>query len=149
MCIRDRFSRSVTVVSGTSQEVIADLIPSPAPVTPVTAPADSDTAAVLRQYRQAFEAKDLLQLRRIWPTLTDKQFKNLQGPLKDADAIRMTLKPNGPPQIDGARAQIACIQETEIKAQGQTHKLLYAATFFLRRLPDSWVIDHIEFTPIH
>jgi len=119
-------------------------VPPPVAVSSVV----GETAAVLQLYRQAYESKDLLQLRHIWPTLTDKQFKNLQGPLKDAETIHLILRENGPAQISGATAQVSCAQETEIKAQGQSQVLKNTATFFLRRLPDSWVIDRIEFKPL-
>jgi len=121
---------------------------SPPVPPPVALASAAETAAVLQLYRQAYESKDLLQLRHIWPTLTDKQFKNLQGPLKDAETIHLILRQNGPAQISGATAQISCTQETEIRAQGQSQVLKNTATFFLRRLPDSWVIDRIEFKPL-
>jgi hypothetical protein len=111
----------------------------------------TDQSKILRlldSYAQAYESKDRLQLRHVWPSLSDKQFKDMQGSFKDAQAIHLSLTPNGLPAINGNTATVNCVQNAAITAGGQTQQLSYGATFFLEKLGGNggdWIIDKIEY----
>ncbi len=102
---------------------------------------------LLDAYVQAFESKDQVQLRHIWPTLTDKQFRENQEAIKQAESIQITLKRNSP-IISGDAAIVACLQTVEIKSQGQVQRLTQMVTFYMRKLGGAggdWIIDRVSY----
>jgi len=120
--------------------------------TPPPANATDDQSAiqgVLDSYIVAYQNKDRLTLRHIWPTMSDKNFKEMQGVFKDAESIRITLRKTAPPQVSGNTAVAACIQDVVIKSGGQTQpQFSQPATFHLKKLGDSdrdWVIERIDY----
>ncbi len=122
------------------------------PPTPTKATDDqSGIQGVLDSYVVAFQNKDRLTLRHIWPTMSDKNFKEMQGNFKDAQSIRISLRKNGPAQVNGNTGVVTCMQDSEIKAGGQTQSFSQSATFHLKKLGDSdhdWVIDRIDYGKI-
>jgi hypothetical protein len=76
---------------------------------------------------EAFEAKDELLLRTVWPSLTDKQFRELAGNLQAAQSIQVTLNCT-PAQIGGSMAVETCQQVPNIKAEGAVHPLNNSVT---------------------
>jgi hypothetical protein len=122
-----------------------------APVKSVDTAIDTDHKAImatLSQYRDAYNSRDRVQLRHVWPTMTDRQFRDIQNAFKDANSISLTLRPRGTPTVNGNAAILACLQDTEIKVQGQTQTLTDSATFYLKRLGSDWIIDRIEYKKI-
>jgi hypothetical protein len=120
----------------------------PPPGRSVATAIDLDRKAImstLSQYRDAYNSRDRVQLRHVWPTMTDKQFRDIQNAFKDANSISLTLRPSGVPTINGNAAILACMQNTEINVQGQTQTLTDTATFYLKRLGNDWIIDRIEY----
>jgi eukaryotic-like serine/threonine-protein kinase len=140
--------------------VVAAGQPSTPPVTGPTDTTSSDGSpprtAVLRtdqakisqlldSYAQAFETKDVVQLRHVWPTLTDKQFKDNVDALRGADSIHITIQKNSISVTD-LTAVANCVQTWEVKSQGATQRFSRAATFMLRRLRSGdgdWVIERV------
>lgn len=102
-------------------------------------------AAILEQYRQAYDSRDRVQLRHIWPTMSDKQFKDLQGAFKDADSLTLSLRQSGPANVQGNTATVSCLQDTQIKAQGKIQMLTNNATFYFKRLGKDWIIERIDY----
>lgn len=120
----------------------------PPPSSSSAKPASSDEAKIeksLRTYREAFEAKDELLLRTVWPSLTDKQFRELAGNLQAAQSIQVTLN-CAPLQIGGSMAVETCQQVMNIKAEGAVHSLNNSVTFHLRKLgaQGEWVISAVD-----
>lgn len=106
---------------------------------------------LLDSYVVAFQNKDRFTLRHIWPGMTDKNFKEMQGSFKDADSIHLTLRRDSPAQVTGNTGVVTCTQNADIKAGGQTQSFSQAATFHLKKLGDTdgeWVIDRIEYGKI-
>ncbi len=135
---------------GDAKDVAHLEVRTPAPVTPLANQSDDQNGIqrLLDSYVVAFQAKDRLQLRHIWPTMSDKTFKDMQNNFKDAESIRLSLHKNGPAQVSGSAGTVACVQDTEIRVGGQVQSLSYSATFYLTKLPDGWVIDRIEYRKI-
>jgi hypothetical protein len=124
------------------------------PPTPAPAKASDDQGSIQRlldSYVVAFQNKDRFTLRHIWPGMTDKNFKEMQGSFKDADSIHLTLRRDSPAQVSGNTGVVTCTQNADIKAGGQTQSFSQAATFHLKKLGDTdgeWVIDRIEYGKI-
>jgi serine/threonine protein kinase len=102
---------------------------------------------LLDAYKQAFEGKDQALLRHVWPTPTDKKYKETLEAIKLAQSIRITLTRNTP-IINGNEASIDCLQIMEIKTSGQVQPIRQNLTFHLRKLGGAgggdWIIDHIN-----
>jgi tRNA A-37 threonylcarbamoyl transferase component Bud32 len=134
---------------GDAKDVAHLEVRTPAPVTPPAQSEDqSGIQRLLDSYVIAFQAKDRRQLRHIWPSMSDKNFKDMQNNFKDAESIRLTLHKNGPAQVNGSAGTVTCVQDTEIKVGGQVQSSSYTATFYLTKLPDGWVFDRIEYQKI-
>ena len=131
-----------------SHEVHVEVRTPPPP--PTKLDEESGIGHLLDAYVVAFQAKDRVALRHIWPTMTDKNFKDMQGTFKDAESIRISLHENGPAQLTGNSGIVSCIQNTEIRAGRVTQSFSNGATFYLRRLGDGgngdWVIERINYT---
>jgi hypothetical protein len=140
------------VVRGRGGEASHELhveVRTPPPPPPRKPDEESGIQHLLDAYVVAFQAKDRVTLRHIWPTMTDKNFKDMQASFKDAESIRINLRKNGPAQLTGTSGIVSCIQDVEIKAGGQTQSFSNNATFYLKRLGDGsngdWVIERINY----
>ena len=113
----------------------------------------SGIQAVLDAYVVAFQSKDPANLRRIWPTMKDKTFKEMQGNFKDAESFRINVRKSGPAQVTGKTAFAICIQDAQIKPKGgQTQSFIQPATFYFKKLGDKdsdWTIDRVEYGKAH
>lgn len=121
-----------------------------APSPPPTKATDDQGAiqGVLDSYVVAFQNKDRLTLRHIYPGMTDKNFKDMQGAFKDAQSIHLTLRKTSPPQITGNAGTVICIQDAAIKTGGQTQSFSQNVTFYLKKLGDTdrdWVIERVDY----
>jgi serine/threonine-protein kinase len=121
------------------------------PSGPVSSGADQDKIArLLDSYAQAFERKDQMQLRHVWPTLTDKQFKDNVDAFKGAESIHVTIQKNSI-TVNGITAVANCTQTTEVKTQGRVQRLSSTAIFSLRKLgmeSGDWVVERVSFEKI-
>jgi len=120
----------------------------------ITAAGDSDQLEIKRlldSYVQAFETRDPVRLRLVWPTMQDKQYRDYLGNFKDIQSILMTLQNCSPADIHEGSAAVVCSQSVELKIKGQTEsaRLLNDATFHVRQLEKLgdrvWIIDHVEY----
>jgi eukaryotic-like serine/threonine-protein kinase len=134
-----------------STTVAANLTPAK-PVPPPVVPVSTDATRIrqlLNAYAQAYARRDRIDLRTVWPTMTDKQFNDYQGNFKSVDSIRLTLEPCASPEINGDSASIACTQNALITGRGAPQQtLVNAATFYLRKSENAaagWIIDRIEY----
>lgn len=135
---------------GDAKDVAHVEVKPPTPTPPANATDDqSGIQGVLDAYVVAFQGKDPVQLRRIWPTMTDKKFKDMQGSFKDAESFHINVRKTGPAQVTGKTAVATCIQDAQIKpAGGQTQSFSQPATFYLKKLGDrssDWTIDRVEY----
>ena len=85
-------------------------------------------------------------LRRLWPTMTDKDFGKLTASFRDADSIQVSLDScKQDPIRDGAEAHVTCHQTLKIKSRGSTIPLTNTQAFTLRKLKSGdWVIDKVR-----
>jgi hypothetical protein len=117
----------------------------------VSLTADQDKITrLLDSYAQAFERKDQIQLRHVWPTLTDKQFKDNVDALKGAESIHVTIQKSSI-TVSGVTAVANCTQTTEVKTQGRVQRFSSTAIFSLRKLGmenGDWVIERVSFEKI-
>jgi hypothetical protein len=96
----------------------------------------------LEAFAEAYEAKDQVQLRHVWPTLSDKQFKRNVDALGGAESIHITIQQNRI-AITGATAIATCLMTIEVKSHGQVpQRIEQTAVFNLSKLRDGdWVVD--------
>jgi tRNA A-37 threonylcarbamoyl transferase component Bud32 len=122
--------------------------PTPMPTTSATDD-QSGIQSVLDAYVVAFQSKDPVQLRRIWPKMSDKIFKEMQGNFKDAESFRINLRKTAPAQVTGKTAFAICIQDAQIKPKGSpAQSFSQPATFYFKKLGDKttdWTIDRVEY----
>jgi tRNA A-37 threonylcarbamoyl transferase component Bud32 len=122
--------------------------PTPTPTTSATDD-QSGIQGVLDAYVVAFQSKDPVQLRRIWPKMSDKIFKEMQGNFKDAESFRINLRKTAPAQVTGKTAFAICIQDAQIKPKGSpAQSFSQPATFYFKKLGDKttdWTIDRVEY----
>jgi eukaryotic-like serine/threonine-protein kinase len=148
---------SAPLPPGTKTEdntVAVNLTPAK-PVPPTVVPVLTDATRIrqlLNSYARAYASRDRIELRTLWPTMTDKQFNEYQGNFKSVDSIRLTLDPCGLPEISGNSASIACTQNALITVRGAGQQALTnAATFYLRKSENAaagWIIDRIDYKKI-
>lgn len=103
---------------------------------------------VLDAYVSAYQDKDKLGLRHVWPGLTDKKFDQIMEVFRDAEKIEMTRKDKSPPVIDGTgtAAQVTCDMTTIVTRQGSKQPIRKPVTFMLRKhnATGDWYIAEIK-----
>jgi ketosteroid isomerase-like protein len=135
---------------GDAKDVAHVEVKTPTP-TPMTSATDDQSGiqGVLDAYVVAFQSKDPVQLRRIWPKMSDKIFKEMQGNFKDAESFRINLRKTAPAQVTGKTAFAICIQDAQIKPKGSpAQSFSQPATFYFKKLGDKdtdWTIDRVEY----
>jgi tetratricopeptide (TPR) repeat protein/predicted Ser/Thr protein kinase len=108
---------------------------------------------VLESYRLAFQNRDQVMLRRVWPTITDKKFKELGLDFKSLEAVQMTLScPSA--NLVGDGATVSCAQDATFKVQGQMQlPQRNTATFRLVKKSGygdaEWIIDRVDYGGRH
>jgi eukaryotic-like serine/threonine-protein kinase len=98
----------------------------------------------LQIYKEAFQAKDPVELRTVWPTLTDKKFKEMTGELQHVQSIDVSLECPSP-EVAANEAVQSCQQNMTITSEGRTQKLKNALTFRWRKFgaDGDWVIVEV------
>jgi serine/threonine-protein kinase len=136
---------------GDAKDVAHVEVKAPTPTQPPTSVTDDQSGiqGVLDAYVVAFQSKDSVQLRRIWPKMSDKIFKEMQGNFKDAESFRIDLRKTAPAQVTGKTAFAICIQDAQIKPKGSpAQSFSQPATFYFKKLGDKdtdWTIDRVEY----
>jgi len=136
---------------GDAKDVAHVEVKAPTPTQPPTSVTDDQSGiqGVLDAYVVAFQSKDSVQLRRIWPKMSDKIFKEMQGNFKDAESFRINLRKTAPAQVTGKTAFAICIQDAQIKPKGSpAQSFSQPATFYFKKLGDKdtdWTIDRVEY----
>lgn len=95
-------------------------------------------------YRQAYENRNIDQLRRVWPSINAQEANNTQQSFRAANAIHMSLQEKSI-KVIGDTAQVECVQSMQIVAGGNKQTISNSATFGLQRRSGSWVIERISY----
>ncbi len=157
------WSRRQSFTSGSRVELTPDLAklapeptvapaaaPSASPVSTPTATAptaddDRRIRGLLDAYVGAMQDKDQVQLRHLFPTITDKEYGKLTAAFRDADSIQISLDNCKHDPIDGAEAHVTCHQTFRVKSRGSPQTLTNTAAFALRKLKTGdWIITAIR-----
>ncbi|NYF53945.1 caspase family protein [Tunturiibacter gelidoferens] len=111
-------------------------------------PSGQDVREVLEQYRSAYETEDLTALRKLWPSITPQNIKNLQIFFQTAKSVTLNCAVVGSPQVGADTATINFLEELSYTTGGRTKKIpSQKATMKLKRGPESggsWTIDSIQ-----
>jgi hypothetical protein len=99
---------------------------------------------LLGSYKQAYENRNIDQLRRIWPTMSKQQEKDIQNTFHLASSIHMNLQVK-PFSITGDSAKAECVQSMQIVAGGNKQTVSNSATFSFQRQGGVWVIQNISY----
>jgi hypothetical protein len=101
-------------------------------------------AQALTQYKQAYETRNLAQLRAVYPTLAGKTLDSIRQTFGFADSIQLDLKPLGEPEISGDTATVAVERSLRQTAGKKALAPVHGAiTIRLKRIGQKWVIDSI------
>ncbi len=111
-------------------------------------PSGQAVREVLEQYRSAYETEDLAALRKLWPSITPQNIKNLQIFFQTAKSVTLNCTVVGAPQVGADTATINFLEELSYTTDGRTKKIpSQKATMKLKRGPEgggSWKIDSIQ-----
>ena len=125
-------------------EKIASLTPKPAATAHA---ADDDSGSIQRVlsiYQRAYQDKNKVNLRRVWPALTDKEYDNLTKSFRDAESIQIVVKIKQGPVIEGDSAHVTCDQLIKVKVQGATQSIPSTAVFTLKKdEATGWYIEKV------
>jgi len=125
--------------TGEAKNDLESLKPPPPP----PAPRDERRAVndVLEQYRQAYEHKNVDELKTIWPGMTDSAASGLRRFFRDARSVRMTCNIVEGPNIEGDRAIVAFTQSLTIA--GRPH-VAQQVVMTLKRVKSTWQIESLK-----
>jgi hypothetical protein len=130
------------------QPTPAPIQPTPAPIQPTPAapkpPDEAGVRAVMNSYRQAYENRNIEQLRQIWPTMSAQEVSNTQQSFRAASAIHMDLQEKSL-RVSGDSAQAECRQTMQIVAGGMKQTVANSATFSFQRRAGVWVIQNVSY----
>jgi tetratricopeptide (TPR) repeat protein len=108
-----------------TEEALSDIahIAEPPPPPP---PRDDRRAVrgLLEQYRHAYESKNVEELKKIWPGMTDSAVSGLRRVFRDARSVTMTCNIVEGPDIEGERATVKFTQSLTISGQPQVEQLV-------------------------
>lgn len=118
---------------------------------PVTAGSDSDNIReTLNLYAHAFQDKDIVGLRHVWPTITDKEFKNMRNTMNAADSIAITIEPSSAPAVNGNAAHVACVQTARFTMNGNVQVVRNDVDVRMQKLNDGqWIIESAQYSKTH
>jgi hypothetical protein len=125
--------------TGEAKNDLESLKPPPPP----PPPRDERRAVndVLEQYRQAYEHRNVDELKTIWPGMTDSAASGLRRFFRDARSVRMTCNIVEGPNIEGDRAIVAFTQSLTIA--GQPH-VGQQVVMTLKRVKSTWQIESLK-----
>lgn len=124
-------------------EKLASLSPKPAASAHVTDDDPHLIQKVLDAYQEAYQDKDKMRLRRVWPGLKDKDFDKINASFKDAESIQVSLMVKQGPIIDGTSARVICEELIRVKIQGRTQPISTTAVFTLKKDHGDWYIEKV------
>jgi S1-C subfamily serine protease len=96
-------------------------------------------------YKTGFQNKNILLLRHVWPSITDKRVKDYDDIFRAAESIKWNLNDCGSPAFHGDTATFRCVQDIEIRPRGgdMQHKI-NTVTFYLQKEGSDWTIARID-----
>jgi tetratricopeptide (TPR) repeat protein len=123
--------------------------PSQAPAADATPPAVADERIkeLIGRYKEALEAKNFEQLKRLWPSLGGAAENAMRQEFQHATRITVDISD---PQISvsGATGKVSFVRKYSlVTVEGQRLQSTTQAVMDVRRTGNSWVIDAIRFSP--
>ena len=102
-------------------------------------------SAALGKYKQAYEARNVDQLRAVFPTLAGNTLRSIRDTFAHADAILLDLKILKEPEISGDSATVN-VERSISQTEGKTtlKPVQSQLTIRLHRAGQAWVIDSIQ-----
>jgi hypothetical protein len=98
---------------------------------------------VLSAYSAAYERKDAGQVAALWPSLSQKQRRELEQAFRTFRSVRMELAPVGPAEISGDTARVRCDRSADAVDREGSHPQKDQVTVTFRRVGGRWLIDGI------
>jgi hypothetical protein len=97
-------------------------------------PSVPDVREALEQYRNAYENEDLAALRKVWPSITPQNIKDLQAFFQTAKSVTLNCTVIGTPQVGTDTATINFVEELSYTTGGKAKKVpTQRATMKLKR----------------
>jgi hypothetical protein len=96
----------------------------------------------LEAFRNAYESRDVHQLKLAWPSLDSSRLKSFEEFFKIARAVKVQLQPTGEPKLEGDRASVVCRRLIEFTdSRNNTKSTDDVVTIRLKAAGNSWVIE--------
>ena len=96
-------------------------------------------------YKTGFQNKNILLLRHVWPSITDKKVKEYDDIFKAAESIHWNLNDCGSPAFRVDTATFRCVQDVEIRPHGgEVQHIMDAVTFYLQKQGSDWTIARVD-----
>src|SRR4029077_5895109 len=96
-------------------------------------------------YKTGFQNKNILLLRHVWPSITDKRVKEYDDIFRAAESIKWNLNDCASPAFHGDTATFRCVQDIEIKPHGgEVQHRIDAVIFYLQKQGSDWTIARID-----
>jgi hypothetical protein len=96
-------------------------------------------------YKTGFQNKNILLLRHVWPSITDKKVREYDDIFKAAESIKWNLSDCSSPTFRGDTSSFRCVQDIEIRPHGgEVQHRIDAVTFYLQKQGSDWTIARID-----
>jgi hypothetical protein len=103
-----------------------------------------DVRAVLRSYGEAYASKDANRIAALWPSMPQKDSRDIRQSFRDFQTIKMELRPLAEPEISGNRARVQCRRLTDAVDRKGSHPTEGTVSVLLEKRNSGWVIDSIQ-----
>jgi hypothetical protein len=115
--------------------------PAPAPPSPQVVDQKGPVQAALNTFSSAFNAHDVGRIRAIWPAMSAKQAKDLDGSFKAAQGLKVAEQcPASTLTISGDRAEWACTEISTYISDGKPVSSPHGMHFTFVRKDGVWII---------
>jgi serine/threonine protein kinase len=149
------WKQTVSVDPGKSADLVASLVPVPAPAagttttSPMTRPAtgvsDEDRKQIqqlLDRYADGYSQKNLKLIQTLWPSIPSDEIKLIKGFFKDSKSVEMKMHLNGAIQA-GNRITVDFTQTLRYNLDGKEAAHTDSKTLYVIKNGSDWLIDYI------
>ena len=106
--------------------------------------ASAKVRAALDRYKEAYQSESLDDLKRVWPSISKAQQKNMKAVFDNFNAIHLTLN-CGEARMNPTGAEVTCQQSAVYTLKGQRQPAQTTSNnFTLARQGDLWVIEAVR-----
>jgi len=100
--------------------------------------------ALLREYADAYRARDAERVAAVWPSLDRKNLDRMRDFFQMAQTVEFELTPNGDPTVTGSTAVVACLRTLAfVDQRGGRRESETNLVVTLERTADGWALTSV------